>query len=162
MKFNFEDSLNKGKTAAELVITNNKEIKAVFDQFRDALSKFIQIEIELKEENEYETNRNDKSTLGLIGRILADSKPTGKTNIFIQNKNGTIRNQLFTIEKNKNGYPISIIFQKDCFVASNQVEVANAIDEISMNPQFHLSLNSFIKKQNIENDKNSDAESQKS
>lgn len=150
MNFNFEEHLNIGKAAAELVTKNKSEIEFVFNAFKNALSKFLEIDISLAAEVEYES---EKHPLIAIGKIWEPKKPTGRTNVYMANKDNSIRSIIFSLEEHKNGYPITIIHEKNYFVADTQDEVANALNEISTNSQFHLLLNSFLIKHRIQEEK---------
>jgi hypothetical protein len=141
MSFNFDELLEQGKGAAEDVIKNRKEIKDVFNDLQDSLSKFLEIPIKFEERIEYVGDKLDA-----ISRLALQFKPKEKTGFNVVNivsEEVGISRVVFKLKRSDDVYPITIVRDRNHSVADNQSEFASSIGQIASNSQFHLQLRSF-------------------
>lgn len=147
MSFDFGEQLNKGKAAADDVIENRKEIKAVLKDLEGSLKKFLGVEVECKEFIEFKERKNKHLDLQSI--VLGGYNPrekTGFTNFKIINNETEIDQEIFKIKRSKEIYPITIATDNNRFVSDNQAEFVEAIGEVVADSQVHLLFKSFLRR----------------
>lgn len=144
MTFNFDEFLNKGNDAADLVIKSNEEVDEVLTILKDSISRFLNLSIELDEKEQYEDDDKPMSYRNLMNidplRIL---KKTGYIYISITNKETGINKVLMNIKKSSEGYPIKIVHDKVHYSADNKGEFIQVVGDIVSNPQTNLMLRGF-------------------
>lgn len=143
MSFNFDELLQQGKGAAENVIQNRREIKAVLNDLQSSLSQFLEMPIKFEEYIEYV--ENDSDPLG-IARLAFQFKPKEKTGfnvVHIVSEQVEFSKEVFKLKRSDDVYPITIVRERNHSIADDQSEFASAIGQIVANSQFHLQLNSF-------------------
>lgn len=139
MSFDFDGLLQKGKGAAEDVIKNSKEVKAVLQDLENSLSKFLDLPLELVEYVEYVEEE-------LSIKFANPFKPKEKTGfdvVLIVSKQVDVRREVFKLKRSDDIYPVTVVRERNHSVASNQDEFAASIGGIASNSQFHLQLKSF-------------------
>ncbi|MBY7924553.1 hypothetical protein KW453_20095 [Vibrio fluvialis] len=135
MTFNFDDLLLQGKSAADLVIQNNVEIKEVFAELEASLSRFLGLDITLDEEIEYEEAE--------FKNIFERRKETGYKLVFVRDKASNVRKYLMSIKRSADGYPIVVAYDRNQYVADDKNEFAQGVGRVISNAQVHLNLNAF-------------------
>jgi len=141
MSFNFDELLQQGKGAADNVIQNRREIKAVLNDLESSLSQFLEIPVKFEEYIEYVKNDNDPLT-----RLTNPFKPkekTGFNTVHIVSTDVEYSKEVFKLKRSDDVYPITLVRERSHSVADNQSEFASAVGQIVSNSQFHLQLNSF-------------------
>lgn len=153
MEFNFNDYLTKGNEAAEKVINNRKEINNVMSEMRKSLIQFLEIELLLLEEAEYEDdilNENIRQGLSAFQPFngMMKRQTTGFTKISLVSDNDKIKDKcyLFKLKRSGDGYPIVVAKNEIHLVADNQSEFASAIGEVLADAQTHIQLKQFVRK----------------
>lgn len=141
MSFNFDELLQQGKGAAENVIQNRREIKAVLNDLQSSLSQFLEIPIKLEEYIEYV--QNDLEPLARISLQFKPKEKTGFNVVRIVSEQVDCSKEVFKIKRSDDVYPITIVRDRNHSVADDQSEFASSIGQIVSNSQFHLQLNSF-------------------
>ncbi|WP_394171343.1 hypothetical protein [Saccharospirillum alexandrii] len=143
MAFNFDDLLKQGKGAAEDVIQNRKEVKDVLHDLELSLSKFLEIEVKLKEYIEYV--EADYDPMAALAQRFKPKEKTGFDVVKIVSEQVEISKEVFKLKRSDDIYPIKVVRDRNHSIADDQKEFASAIGEIASNSQFHLQLNSFKK-----------------
>ncbi|MEW6989641.1 hypothetical protein AADZ91_03035 [Colwelliaceae bacterium 6441] len=141
MNFNFDELLQQGKGAAENVLKNKREIKAVLKDLENSLSQFLEMPIKFEEYIGYVKNDNDPFT-----RLAGSFKPrekTGFNEVHIVSEQVDFSKEVFQLKRSDDVYPITIVRDRNHSVADDQSEFASAVGQIVSNSQFHLQLNSF-------------------
>lgn len=141
MSFNFDELLNQGKEAAELVTENNREIREIFISLKDSLSRFLELEIDLVEDVKYEDE--GKPTFLRAASMFEPRKKTGYNDVSVKYNETNTKRKLMSIKRSKEGYPITVVCDKDHYVADNQAEFAEAIGTVVSNSQTHLMFRGF-------------------
>ncbi|PMN73672.1 hypothetical protein [Enterovibrio norvegicus] len=141
MSFNFGVLLNQGKEAADLVTENRRQVREVFNKLNDALSEFLGLDITLAEEVEYEHHDSAMHLRVLVS--LGERKKTGYDKILIKHEISGVEKKLMMIKRSADGYPITVVHEKNHYVADNQDEFAGAIGLVLSSSQTHLMFNSF-------------------
>lgn len=141
MSFNFDELLKQGKGAAENVIQNRKEIKAVLKDLQSSLSQFLEIPIKFEEYIEYV--KQDPASLALMTLQFKPREKTGFNVVHIVSEQIECSKEVFKIKRSDDVYPIRIVRDRNHSVADDQSEFASSIGQIVSNSQFHLQLNSF-------------------
>lgn len=141
MSFNFDELLQKGKGAAENVIQNRNEIKAVLNDLESSLAQFLELEIEFEERTEYV--HDSSGPLFRAANLLKPHEKTGFNVIYIKSTLVSVEKAMFKLKRSDDVYPITIAKERNHLVSDEQSEFANAVGEIVSNSQFHLQLNSF-------------------
>ncbi|WP_340642592.1 hypothetical protein [Photobacterium damselae] len=141
MSFDFDELLSKGFDAANLVIQNNNEINAVFDDLEASLTKFLGIKITLIEDIEYENKT--KNPLMLTSSIFEPRKRTGYNSISIYSEEADIKRRIMKIKRSNEGYPIVVVDGKNHYLSDNQREFVEAVGSVIVNPQTHLTFRAF-------------------
>lgn len=141
MSFNFDDLLKQGKGAAENVIQNRKEIKAVLDDLQSSLSQFLEIPIKIEEYIEYV--EQNPASLAVMALQLKQREKTGFNVVHIVSEQVECSKEVFKIKRSDDVYPITIVRDRNHSVADDQSEFASSIGQVVSNSQFHLQLNSF-------------------
>lgn len=150
MEFNFEEFLTKGNDAANKVINNKKEIQEVLVGMKTSLSKFLNMELEIVEETEYEDDPSVPMHVSafISSMSVSKRKKTGFIYISIKHISDKIKDEcyLFRLKRSPDGYPI--IVAKDSFhiVSENQKEFSSAIGEILADAQTHIMLKQYVRK----------------
>jgi hypothetical protein len=143
MTYNFDELLLQGKSAAENVVQNRSEIEAVLDQLQRSLSQFLSIPIKFDETIEYVQDPDPLSNLIIQ---LRPKEKTGFNIVCIHNEETKYSKGMFKIKLSDDVYPVTLVREKNRYVADNKSEFEAALGEIVSNSQFHLKLNSFRKK----------------
>jgi hypothetical protein len=141
MSFNFDELLKQGKGAAENVIQNKKEIKAVLNDLQSSLSQFLEIPIKFEEYIEYV--KKDSNPLTIMNLQFKPREKTGFNVVHIVSEQVKCSKEVFKIKRSDDVYPITIVRDRNHSVADDQSEFASSIGQIVSNSQFHLQLNSF-------------------
>ena len=142
MSFNFDELLQQGKTAAEIVEHNEMQIKEVLEDLENSLARFLDIPVALKEVTGYVKNHSTP----LITAIEIIKKPrekTGYMEVHIESRQVTYSQEIFQLKRSDNIYPITIVRERHRSVADNLDEFVSEIQQIASNAQLHLQLKSF-------------------
>lgn len=143
MSFNFDNLLQQGKGAAENVVQNRKEIKAVLNELQISLSQFLEIPIKFVETTEYV--QDDLNPILKMAFSSTPKEKTGYTVVHIVSEQVEYSTEIFKLKRSDDVYPVKIVRDKNHSVADDQNEFASSIGQIVSNSQFHLQLNSFKK-----------------
>ncbi|OQU55955.1 hypothetical protein [Vibrio parahaemolyticus] len=143
MSFNFDELLNKGNEAADLVVQNNSEIKAVLDDLEASLARFLGIDIKLVEEIEYEDD--GKHPFMRTATIFEPRKRTGYNHISVLHEETGVKQKIMTIKRSNEGYPIVVVDGKNHYSSDNQSEFADAVGSVVTNSQTHLIFRAFAR-----------------
>ncbi|HFG2128679.1 TPA: hypothetical protein ACGF4W_003620 [Vibrio cholerae] len=141
MSFNFDELLNQGKDAADLVTRNNGEISEVLTNLKQSISRFLELEINFLEQVQYEEDENHSPLR--FAKMFEPLKKTGYNNILIEHEETGITKTLMTIKRSNDGYPIKVVHDKNHYSADNQSEFAQAVGAVVSNSQTHLMFRSF-------------------
>ncbi|CAH6926729.1 conserved hypothetical protein [Vibrio chagasii] len=141
MSFNFDELLNQGKEAANLVTQNNREIKEVFTKLNTSLSRFLEVEIQFLEEIEYEDD--GKAAILRAVSMFEPRVKTGYNNISIKHEETNVKRHFMSVKRSSEGYPITVVHEKNHYVADNQDEFAQAVGTVVSNSQTHLMFRGF-------------------
>jgi hypothetical protein len=140
MHFNFDELLQEGKGAAENVIQNGREVKAVLNNLQNSLSQFLEIPIKFQESIEYV---QDDPDLISKGGLNFKAEETGFKVVHIVSEQVKCSKEVFKLKHSQTIYPITVVEDKNYSVADDQSEFASVIGKIVSNSQFHLQLHSF-------------------
>lgn len=155
MTFNFDELLLQGDSAAKLVIQSNAEIEEVFDELKSSLSRFLELDVTLVEEIEYE-----EDPLPIKNFFSYNRTATGYNLIFIKHELSNIRKYLMSIKRSPDGYPIIVVYDRNQYVADDKSEFAQGVGRVISNAQVHLALKVF--KRNVaEEQKKAEAKEKK-
>ncbi|EKO3914745.1 hypothetical protein P0F25_003487 [Vibrio metschnikovii] len=143
MSFNFDELLNQGKDAADLVTRNNREIDEVLNDLKVSISKFLDLDIDFVEKEQYEDEI--QPSLYSVANILRPRKKTGYKYLLIEHEATGISKTLMTIKRSSEGYPTKVVHEKNNYSADNQSEFAQAVGAVIANPQTHLMFRNFIR-----------------
>lgn len=141
MSFNFNELLLQGKSAAEDVIQNRKEIKSVISELQNSLSSFLEMPIRLVERIEY--IQNDSDIMTKLSFQIKPKEKTGFNLIYIVNEDVDLSKEVFKIKRSDDVYPVTIVRDRNHSVADDKSEFASALGQIASSSQFHLQLNAF-------------------
>lgn len=133
MTFNFTEKLQSGKDSADAVLNNRKEIKSVFTNLSDSLAQFLEQDVAISLNAEYERGKN-----------IFDSIATGKDIVSLKSVKGKNRVELFKVEQDNNGYPITIIYQKRVYLAYSKVELEEMLGDVVSDPHIHLEMKRLV------------------
>lgn len=153
MEFNFEDLLKQGHEAAEIVIKNKSEIEETFRLLERSISNFIEIEVSIIEEEEYDFDEKPRNKL-MNAFIIPSQVATGYNLVSIKHPETNVSKYLFSIKRSSDGYPITVVFGKANFIAETQDELRNTIGLVISKPDINLALRSFKREVLIRNEKN--------
>lgn len=139
MTVNFYELLQKGKSAADQVIKNNNEIYSTLDELKDSLSKFLDMDVDLIENIEFERENANV----LMSNLLATRKKTGFNIVSIAHDATKINKELFSIKRSNEGYPVTLSFDEAHYVADNKSEFDKALGIIVASSKTNLTLRAF-------------------
>ncbi|MDE1312641.1 hypothetical protein L9W73_17000 [Vibrio aestuarianus] len=140
MSFNFDELLNQGKDAADLVTQNKREINEVLTNLKESISRFLELDIKFMEQTQYE---DDKPSVYRVATMFEPRKKTGYSYILIENEETGVSKTLMTIKRSSEGYPIKVVHDKNHYSADNQSEFAQAVGSVVSNSQTHLMFRGF-------------------
>ncbi|GGI70236.1 hypothetical protein GCM10007978_05220 [Shewanella hanedai] len=151
MSFNFDELLIQGKDAADLVQQNKNEIEEVYEKLGHSLSSFLALDIKFEEDVEYKKENNNTAIHRSAIDILAlhsvgfpkSRELTGYNYIFIKHEKTDVKKSLMKVKRSNGGYPITVVHEKNHYVADNQKEFADAVGVVVSDYQTHLMLRSF-------------------
>lgn len=138
MKFDFTKTLQHGHDAAEQVIKNNNEIEEIFKSLAISLNEYLDLKIELMETVEYESNNKTK-----IFNPFEIKVKTGRNIISLRHEETDVSKALFYIIRSEHGYPITVILDRDNYVADNQMDFYAAISTVISNGQTNIRIREF-------------------
>lgn len=141
MSFNFDELLNQGKDAADLVTQNKREINEVLTNLKESISRFLELDIKFMEQTQYEDD--DKPSVYKVATMFEPRKKTGYSYILIENEETGVSKILMTIKRSSEGYPIKVVHDKNHYSADNQSEFAQAVGSVVSNSQTHLMFRAF-------------------
>ena len=142
MSFNFEVLLNQGKEAANDVLKNREEVRAVLEDLKRSLSSFLELDISLQERIEFESDNSIGSILG--AGLFKPKVKTGFNRVYIKSKEVDVERILFKIKRDDDVYPVTVVEGKNHYVSDNQSEFVDAIGEVVRNSQVHIMLKAFV------------------
>ena len=138
MSFNFDELLNQGRDAANLVIQNKREIKDVFDNLESSLSRFLELEVTIVEETAYEDD--NKHPIMRTVTLFEPRKITGYNYVSVRHEESGVKRQLMLVKRSSEGYPITVVDGKNHYTADTQGEFAQALGTVIANSQTNLKL----------------------
>lgn len=141
MSFNFDELLNQGKDAADLVTQNKREINEVLTNLKESISRFLELDIKFMEQTQYEDD--DKPSVYKVATMFEPRKKTGYSYILIENEETGVSKILMTIKRSSEGYPIKVVHDKNHYSTDNQSEFAQAVGSVVSNSQTHLMFRAF-------------------
>ncbi|KJG29179.1 hypothetical protein C0W92_00070 [Photobacterium angustum] len=148
MSFDFSKLLKEGSDAAETVIKNKNEIKAVFDDLEYSISQFLSIDIYFREVTELEEvdTRLEQMKMAAFPIAMQPSnrrKPTGFMQLFLTTHLTAVEELFIKVKYSENGYPVTVVDGKARYIAHTQNELFETLGYVASNPNNHIMFKSF-------------------
>ncbi len=137
MNLNFAAQLDQGAQAAEVTLASREEIAQTFEGFRHSIAEFLEIEVVLSDEAEFEAGRMTEA------RMFGPEKPTGYKLLFIKSTKLTVKKELFKYKEDPDGYPITINYLHQRYICNSQAELVEALGMVVADSQIHLVFKAF-------------------
>lgn len=142
MNINFAEMLEQGAQAVKITVKNKDEIGHVFADFQQSIADFLNIDIMLYDDTEFEEHIDPiRKTQALV--FGESRKPTGYKLLSIKAGHVTLHKSLFKYKEDPDGYPVVINYTHQRYICNTQSELVNALGLIASDPQIHLIFNEF-------------------